>query len=393
MSPERILLHNAELVLPDRVTRGALLVEAGRIKSVRVDPQALPDADRIIDLAGEYLAPGFIDLHIHGAAGVDLTAAGPEAVSSLSQFLLRSGTTRFLPTAVPSSDETYLQAISAIEQVMRQPSEKRPGAAILGIHFEGPFLNPGCHGALDPASFRTFRTPADLRPFLADPIRKAGGRVMMTLAPELEGGLDLITSLRGNGLVAAIGHSRSPFGICDAALARGAGHVTHYPNALAPLHHRESGVAAWALLRDQVTIDVIADGIHVDRQMLSLVHKLKGAERMGLISDAIPACGLGDGSYQIWGEPIRVSDRRTANASGRLAGSVITILDAVSNLARWGFPLTDIFRMASQVPASVLGVRDELGSLSEGKRADLIGLDHNFRVRLAAVDGRIERFV
>ncbi|MBI4469623.1 MAG: N-acetylglucosamine-6-phosphate deacetylase [Acidobacteria bacterium] len=393
MNPERILLHNAELVLPDRLAEGGVLVEAGRIQSVLVNPRAWPEADRIIDLEGDYLAPGFIDLHIHGASGVDLMTAGPEAVSTLGRFLLRSGTTRFLPTAVPDSDAAYLQVISAIEEAMRQPSEKRSAAAIVGIHFEGPFLSPGCHGALDPARFRTFRTATDLQPFLAGPIRQAGGVAMMTLAPELEGGLDLITELRGNGIIAAIGHSQAPFEICDAALARGARHVTHYPNGLAPLHHRESGVAVWALLQDQVTIDVIADGIHVDRRMLSLIHKIKSAEKMGLISDAIPACGLPDGTYQVWGEPISVCDRRTSNASGRLAGSVITVLDAVSNLAHWGFPLVDIFRMSSQVPASVLGVGDELGSISEGKRADLIGLDHDLRVRLAAVDGWIERFV
>ena len=344
MAGERLLLHNAVLVLPDRLVEGGLLVQSGRIASIHTDRRDLTDAARTVDLRGDYLAPGFIDLHIHGASGVDLMSAGVEDLKRLAAFLLQNGVTRFLPTTVPSSDAMYVGAVERIAGLLRAQPKEHGRAHALGIHFEGPFVNPDRSGALNAGQLRCYRTRSELELFFPAAIREAGGVVMMTLAPEVEGGLDLVKDLRDSGGIVAIGHSQATFEICDAAFERGARHITHFPNALSPLHHRQPGVLGWGLLHNGVTVDLIADGMHVERHMIQLVHKNKSPERMGLISDSIAPCGLGDGDYRVWGEIIRVREGRTSNADGNLAGSVITLHQAVDNLLHWGLPLTSGLR-------------------------------------------------
>ncbi len=392
MVPNRVLLLNGILVMPDRLVEGGVLVESGRIASIHTETRELPDAPLTIDLNGGHLAPGFIDLHVHGACGVDLMSAGTEDLNRLAKFLLHNGVTRFLPTTVPSSDSAYLQALETSASLMRVQSKEPGRAHVLGIHFEGPFLNPNRPGALNAGQLRSYRERSDISLFLSKAIREPGGKVMMTLAPEVEGGLELVKELYRSGIVVSIGHSQATFEICEAAFERGARHITHFPNALSPLHHREPGVLGWGLLRHEVTVDLIADGLHVERQMVRLVHKNKSSERMGLISDAIAPCGLGDGDYQVWGESIQVRGGKTSNAAGNLAGSVITLREAVANLLNWGFPMTEISQMASQVPAKVLGIADDVGRLEVGKRADLVVLDQEMQVPLAMVDGHITQF-
>ncbi len=392
MVSDGTLFYNAVLVTPGGLVEGGLLVKSGRIASIHASPGELPEVTTAIDLEGHFLAPGFIDLHLHGGLGVDLMTATADDLTSLSRFLLANGVTRFLPTTVPSDEAAYLHAIHITSQLIRSPESTSGGATVIGIHFEGPFVSPCRAGALNPGSLRQYRASGDIEVFLAGPVRQSGGVVMMTLAPELDGGLDLVKALKESGVVVSIGHSQATFEICDLAFEIGARHITHFPNALSPLHHRQPGVLGWGLIRDRVTLDVIADGVHVDRRMVQLVHRNKSSERMGLISDAIAPCGLGDGDYEVWGERIQVRDGKTSNAAGNLAGSVITMRQAVSNLAQWGFPLEDISLMASAVPARVLGIYDEVGSLARGKRADLIAFGKDFQVTLAAVDGRVTKF-
>src|SRR6185503_2255174 len=314
-----LLLTNVDVVLPDRVAKGvSVVVTEGTIAAIGEDQVAT--GAEVIDLAGMTLLPGFIDVHMHGSAGIDVLDATPEQLSEISVFLASQGVTGWVPTFVPAADENYASAIEAIAKA----AQNSKGARVLGVHYEGPFVNSAQCGALHTEYFKTYSGPEVL-----DSLPVPGGLVRMTtLAPEIDGGVDLVRELKSHGWVISIGHTRASLEVLDAALEAGARHMTHFMNAMAPLHHRAPGPIAWGLSHDDVTCDVIADGIHLDPFMLRLVLKVKGERGISLISDAISAAGRGDGDYSIWGETIRVKDGRTSNAAGSIAGSVITMLDA-----------------------------------------------------------------
>jgi N-acetylglucosamine-6-phosphate deacetylase len=213
----------------------------------------------------------------------------------------------------------------------------------------------------------------------------------MTLAPEIDGGLALIRELTAAGVRAFIGHTEAEAATLDAAFEAGARHITHFPNALNPLHHRKPGAVAWGLVRGDVSVDLIADFHHVAPLMLRLIHQAKGARAMALISDAIQPAGLGDGTFKVWDIQIAVKGGLTAlvggPGAGTIAGSVITLREALRNITHTGVSLCDAVHMASAVPARAAGLDDHYGVIKEGRRADLIAFDENFNVQLACVGG------
>jgi N-acetylglucosamine-6-phosphate deacetylase len=372
-----LLLKNANVVLPDReVQGGSVLIEEGKIVSLEAER-----GSEELDLRGATLLPGFIDVHIHGAAGIDVMDATASGLGIVSEYLASQGVTSWAPTFVPASDEHYARAIAAISEAM-----DGPGARVLGVHYEGPFVNTAQCGALHTEYFKTYSSPAALDSL---PLPSTGVR-MITIAPEVAGGVELVRELKKRGWVISIGHTRASLEVLDEACEAGAHHMTHFMNAMAPLHHRSPGPIAWGLSRDDVTVDVIADGIHLDPFMLRLLLKLKGAQGISLISDAIAAAGKGDGDYEIWGETISVKNGRTANAQGSIAGSVISMLDAVRLLHSLGVSYVDLARMASLNPARLLGVDHECGSIEVGKRADLVAHDQSYlRPRSVLISGRL----
>ncbi len=440
-----MLLRNVRVVLPARtIERASLLIEDGLI--TRIFDSSNPDSSQAasaLDLKDLTIFPGFIDAHIHGAVGVDVMDASAEALRKVSRFLVTQGVTSWLPTLVPAPDGHYASAIGGIEKAMTEQGELRrkwrPSTSVeiphptwaarsetpllgqepesvllgsqgplpqelppsseeaarvlgeesrvLGLHYEGPFVNSSQCGALRSEHFRSFAGPSDLN---ALPVPESEAAVrLMTLAPEIEGGIKLIAELRKRGWVVAIGHTRAGIDLLDLAFEAGARHMTHFMNAMAPLHHRAPGPVSWGLLRDDVTCDVIADGIHLDPFVLRLLLKTKDAGRLSLISDAIAATGTGDGEYEIWGETITVKDGRTSNSLGSIAGSVITMLDAAKMMLSLGVSEVDVARMASTNPARLLGIDGECGSIEEGKRADLVALDGQRIVRFTIIGGRL----
>jgi len=382
-SQQALVLENARVVLPDRVMeKGAVVVESGLIAAVEQVSPAISEA-KTIDMSGLVLLPGFIDVHIHGAVGVDVMEATPRGLQEVSKYLATQGVTGWLPTLVPGSDENYASVAAAVSGAMR--SSEVTGARILGLHYEGPFVNSAQCGALHVKYFKTYSSPADLDSL---PVSDDMAR-MITLAPEVEGGVELIRELVRRGWVVSIGHTRASLETLDEALAAGARHMTHFMNAMSPLHHRSPGPIAWGLSHDDVTVDMIADGIHLDPVILKLLVKIKGARSISLISDAIAAAGKGDGDYGIWGETISVKNGRTSNASGSIAGSVITMLDAVRVMHSLGISYVDIAQMASTNPAHLLGLSHECGSISPGKRADLVALDSDCNVRFTLLHGSV----
>ncbi len=384
-SPESstTLLRNARIVLPDGVATQASLVIVGNVIDRIVDSVAndLPEVDQVYELDGATLFPGFIDVHIHGAVGVDTMEADAEALQRVSHWLASQGVTGWLPTLVPGPVEDYRRAVSAIEEA----SGFAKGAQILGVHYEGPFVNSAQCGALRTQFFRTFSNANDLDDLPT--IKQFAARHMMTLAPEVEGGVVLIAELAKRSWIVSIGHTKADFDVLDQALAAGARHMTHFMNAMAPLHHRSPGPIGWGLLNDDVSCDVIADGVHLEQSTLRLLMKIKGPDRLTLISDAIAAAGLGDGVYKIWNESIAVKDGRTSNQRGSIAGSVISMLDAFRFMKHLGVHEVDLARISSTNPARLLGIEADCGSIEEGKRADLVALDDEGNVQFTMVGG------
>jgi len=387
------LLRNARIVLPERTAEQAsLLIDNNRIARVFESLTDLPStSDSIIDLDGLTILPGFIDVHIHGAVGVDTMQANAADLERVSRFLATGGVTGWLPTLVPAPAADYAHAIDAIDRAMKEQGpaggQPPPGARILGVHYEGPFVNSAQCGALHSEFFRSFSGARDLDDLPL--VEQAGAKHVMSLAPEIEGGVELVRELNRRGWIVSLGHTRANIDQLDKAFEAGAHHMTHFMNAMTPLHHRAPGPVGWGLSRDDVTCDIIADGIHLDRNMLRLLLKLKGPDRLSLISDAVAAAGLGDGDYQIWGETITVKGGRTSNATGHIAGSVITMHDAARTMLSVGASEIEVARMAATNPARLLGIDQDCGSIEVGKRADLVALDSDGKVLLTLIGGAI----
>lgn len=382
---QSLLFVNARIVLDKQlIERGALLVQSGLIARIFADEPARAIAGAVAyDLAGATLFPGFIDVHIHGAVGIDMMTAAASDLNRISEFLASHGVTGWLPTLVPAPAADYARSIRAIAEAMKLNG----GARILGVHYEGPFVNSAQCGALRSEFFRSFSGASDLDELAR--IDQPAAKHMITVAPEIEGGVELVQELNRRGWLVSLGHTRASFDLLDQAFEAGAHHMTHFMNAMTPLHHRSPGPVGWGLAHDDVSCDIIADGIHLESHILRLLLKLKGADRLSLISDAIAAAGMGDGAYEIWGETITVKDGRTSNPRGAIAGSVITMLDAVRTMQSLGASQVDVAKMAATNPARLLGVDHECGLIAEGKRADLVALDSDGRVVLTMVGGAI----
>ena len=390
--PRDLLLRAARAVTPAGVVEDAWVLTRGD-RIARVGRGGAPEGDRegaeVLDLGDATLAPGYIDIHIHGALGVDVSEADAEGLRRVARFLATRGVTAWLPTLVPAPGEAYKRAAREVALLMDEQDGPgaEPAARALGLHYEGPFVSEQQCGALRTQFFRRYAGPADLDALARVP--RPDAVHMTTLAPEVEGGEALVRELVARGWVASVGHTRAEVADLERARAAGARHMTHFMNAMRPLHHRAPGPVGWGLLADDVTCDLIADGVHSDPLLIDLVVRCKTPGRVALISDAVAPTGLGDGEFRVWGETITVEAGRTRNGRGSIAGSVITMHDAARLAASRGLSASDVALMASHVPARVLGLERECGAMEEGTRADLVALDDGGRVLLTLVGGRI----
>ncbi len=299
-----------------------------------------------------------IDLHLHGAFGVDVLSASAEELDRMAAGLAGRGVEGFLPTLVPVPLPALREAVARLSAWIesRRPGDGR-GARPLGIHFEGPFVSPDRCGALHGADLLDAR-PANVSGFF-DAIAGAPGRGMVTLAPEIPGGIDLVRELCRKGFVVSIGHTAASVETLDAALAAGARHMTHFANAMAPLHHRAVGPIGWGLLRDGVTIDVIGDLQHLAPEMLQLAFRTKPPGHVALISDAIPPAGLtaaGPSEWTVWGETLFVDGREARNRKGALAGSVSLLDEMERNLLSIGIGEEVVSASVNETPRRILGL-------------------------------------
>jgi N-acetylglucosamine-6-phosphate deacetylase len=381
-----LLLKNVTAVFSDKVAGvNSISIANGKIAAFDAE---VSDVEKVIDLAGAHIFAGFIDIHNHGAVGFDCNEADADGLHEVSKFLAKSGVTAWLPTFVPDSVENYQKCIAAVDELMRTQDEGREAAArVVGVHYEGPFVNEKQSGALRVQYFKNFANGDEIA---AVPKLQAENAVhFTTLAPEIAGGVELIKELKRQGWVVSIGHTRADVETLEAACAAGARHITHFFNAMSGVHHREVGVAGWGLTNDAVTFDIIADKIHVHPQMLKFACRAKTPEKVVLISDCVSPTGLGDGDFTIWNEKVSVKNGKTQNERGSIAGSVITLHDAVGNMLDLGFTAAEISQMASLNPACVLGIDEDYGSIEPGKRADLTAIDANGNVVLTIIGGRV----
>lgn len=374
------LLYNATIVLADDVAdETSIMINDDLIGSIG----DTSGAGESFDCSGLTLFPGFIDVHIHGAMGIDVNSADEDGLLEMAKYLSTKGVTSWLPTLVPDSDDNYARTISNIDRLMEIQTGK-PVAQAVGVHYEGVFANEKMCGALRPQYFKKY--PANQ---LSELPRLKRGVHMTTFAPEVEGGIELTKDLVRNGWVASIGHTKADVDTLNKAFKAGASHLTHFYNAMTGMHHRDIGVVGWALTNPDVSFDIIADGIHVDPRMLEFACRTKGPDRVSLISDAVAPAGLGDGEYEIWGEKVTVENGRTENERGSIAGSVVTMLDAVKGMLSIRFTRSEVSRMASLNPAKLIGLAQSRGSIEVGKRADLVALDSNGDVKLTIIGGRV----
>jgi N-acetylglucosamine-6-phosphate deacetylase len=389
MKTKRILVTNATVYAEDKIIdKGYVLVENSKILDIG-SIQSLPrlhDDMELVELDETYkLIPGFIDLHIHGAAGADTMDATLQALKTMAKILPQEGTTSFLATTMTTSPEDIEKALKNAANYIQH--ENRFGEAeLLGVHLEGPFISPKRAGAQHPGHIIV----PDIELFKKWQEIAAGYIRLVTLAPEQENGLELTKYLRDSGVVASIGHSDATYKEVVAAIDAGITHATHLFNGMRGIHHREPGVAGAVLMHDEVKCEMIADGIHVGPEMVRFAYRNKGAGGIVLITDAMRAKCLGAGTYDLGGQEVTVDGERAILKDGTLAGSILKLKEAMKNMMSFtGCSLEDVIRMAAWNPAKQLQLLDRKGSIQKGKDADLVVLNEEYDVVMTFCRGKL----
>jgi len=351
-----------------------IAIDDGRITDVR--DAAYPPAGS--DVAEGVIVPGFIDVHVHGGNGADFMDATGDAVSRVTRFHATEGTTALAATTLSASRQHLHEAVTAIAR-----SSRAGGAAICGIHLEGPYISVVRAGAQDVASIR----PAEILELAALLAEGPHLRWMMTVAPEIEGVRALIEHFRDR-ILFSIGHTAADYADCVAALGWGASHFTHLFNAMTGLEHRRPGAVGAALTSVDATAELIADGIHVHPAVLRIA-TLAMPHRIALVTDAVRACGMPEGTYKLYEHEFTVADGAARLADGTLAGSVLTMRCAVQNMVELaGLPLELVLPLATEVPARILGIGDRKGKLAPGYDADLVVLTDRFEIAATYLRGQ-----
>jgi N-acetylglucosamine-6-phosphate deacetylase len=387
-----LVLDHANVLTPQGVIDGHVLIDGSRITAV--EPGLLPappEGAEVIDLDGAWLSPGFIDLQINGAFGIDVTTE-PHRIGELGAGLVRSGVTSFLPTVITAPAERRSAALDAWRS-----HASSPGAVPLGLHLEGPMLSPVRRGA-HPVEHLARPSLQLIEGWSAD-----AGVALVTLAPELPGALEVIAALRERGVVVSIGHTDASAAEFQAGRAAGATYVTHLFNAMRPFAHRDPGPIGAALADPWAVTGLIADGVHVDPVAVAMAFRSRGPDRLTLVTDAVAAMPLGsreqngpqggrsapENGERLGGVEVAVADGEVRTAGGVLAGSVCPLDQAVRNLIAWaecGVP--SAVRTVTATPARLLG-RKDLGAIEPGARADFVVLDPEARVRTTIVGGEV----
>lgn len=369
----KILMENE--ILEDR----ALLFDAKIREICKVEDINHYEVTEIIDAKNLYISPGFIDIHIHGSGGFDTMDGDINALEKISKTIAAYGTTSFLPTTMTMEKSHIIKALDTIKKAMS--TETKNGANILGVHLEGPFINPIFKGAQN--SEYIIEPDYEFIKNYLDIIK------IITIAPEIKGSFDFMDLIKQNSsAVLSIGHSNATYEEAMEAIERGISHSTHIFNAMTPLHHRNPGVVG-AVFNSEITCELIADKIHVHPELFRFLIKAVGENRICLITDSMRAGCMKDGCYDLGGQSVIVKDGSARLSDGQLAGSVLTLNLAVKNFFEsTDYPLNKIVNMVSINTAKVIGFDNQKGSIEKGKDADIILFDKEISIKSVFIEGK-----
>lgn len=380
MEKKKSIIVMGKIVYPDRIGPAEnILIVNGRIAAILPPDATIPGGITPIDARGMFITPGFIDIHTHGCAGADVMDASPDALTAFAKAKAKEGVTGFLPTVTAATRGAISLAVSTLKDY-----DPAGGAEILGLHLEGPSLNTEKAGALPTSGIR----PID--PFEYSSYFASGLVKLITIAPEQTGALELISQGRSQGIVFSIGHTRATYEQAKLAVDAGATSATHLFNAMDPLHHRDPGAIGAVLDDPRFYAEIIADGVHLHPAIIRLVVKVKGPERLVLVTDSIRASGMPDGETTLAGEKVTVKDGIARTQAGALAGSTLTLDQALRNFITFtGLPLPEAVRTVTSTPATLLGLTEKKGAIAVSKDADLVMLDPSLNVTGTILHGEI----
>lgn len=378
-----------EILTPlDRIHHGVVIFEEGVIQEVGSrDCIEIPKVCRTVDLKDAILAPGFIDLHIHGGAGHDVMEGDDAALEAVESLIAKHGVTSYCPTTVTASMDETLGSLGKLGHFIERMASHGPAnngrARPVGVHLEGPFLSDSRRGVHPPAHL----LPPSIEVF-HQMWQAAVGRVsVLTIAPELPGALELIHEARRRGVVVSLGHSNADLCQAQRGISAGAHHATHTFNAMRRLEHRDAGLLGAILTHKCMTADIIVDGIHVEPTVVDLFLREKGVEGAVLITDATSATGMPDGTYRLGNFEVEVRNGQ-CTSHGKLAGSVLTLDRAIRNVMDFaGWTLQNAVRLATYNPARVLGLEKRKGVIANGADADFVILGTQGEVRNTIIGG------
>ena len=374
----KTLIKNCRLVSPDLdLADASILIEAGKIAGI-FTASSLPAADRTVDAAGLTAMPGFVDVHCHGRNNFDFCDALVDGVNTIAREKLAEGVTTLLPTTLTLPEADLVATLKSVA------AYDGKGCKLPGVHLEGPFINPKCTGAQNPAFVRKPDVEEVKRLNAIYPVLK------VSFAVEEEGGDRLCEELRNLGITPSCVHSAASYGQFKAGYAKGLRNLSHFCNQMTPLHHRDIGLVGAGLLNDGVFIEFICDKLHISPDMIALVFKVKDAGHIQLISDAMRASGMPNGEYTLGGLPVIVQGGAARlKEGGALAGSTLQIMDALRNVAEiTSLPLKELVKSTSFAQAQALGLPG-IGKLEPGYQADIVLLTREFKVSKTLVDGGI----
>jgi N-acetylglucosamine-6-phosphate deacetylase len=378
---QSIFIHSDRAFTPfEEISDAIVVIQGSKISAVgqrgKVD---LPRGVRELHAGGRIVAPGFVDVHIHGAGGRDVMEGSREALEIIAATVATHGTTSLVATTVTASEKETRDSVAGIAHFILNTSQypaRELSAEILGIHFEGPFISPARRG-VHPAKWVMPPSSEMLAHLLGE---ARGTAQILTLAPELPGALDLIFAARKAGLIVSLGHTDATYEQAQAAIEAGASHAAHVFNAMRPFSHRGTGVIGAVLTSPKVSAELIADGVHVDDAAMRMLVGLKTPDRVILVSDGISATGMPDGKYQLGMFEVKVSGGVARNSEGKLAGSTLTLDRALRNMVALGVPLSSALQMLTANPARQIGLGARKGVLAPGADADLVFLDDKLEV-------------
>ena len=377
-----IAIYASRILTPhEEIGDGVIIVEGSQITAVgHRDEIRIPSGALDYVATGLTIAPGFVDLHIHGAGGHDVMEAEKGALDRITSTVARYGTTSIVATTVTAPLEPTCRSLEGIAGYIRshepQAENGRLAAEILGIHLEGPFINPARRG-VHPLNAIVEPSVDTLNKFLG----ASDGLVkILTLAPELPGATQVIEAAVSAGVVAAMGHTDADYEQARVAIGAGARHAVHTYNAMRPFSHRDPGILGAIMTDPEVTAEIIADGVHVAVAAIQVLLGVKGFDTVLLVSDGIAATGMRDGTYRLGNFEVNVKDGVARNSEGKLAGSTLTLDRALRNSVALGVPLIDAIRMATLHPARRLGLGGKKGVIATGADADLVALTPDLRI-------------